>query len=308
MTYEVLYRGLRGRLDPDYRVRAGKHKDITGWEQLKNVSLVDQSPIGRTPRSNPATYTGVFSAIRELYAQLPESRLRGYASGRFSFNIKGGRCEACGGAGERRVSMLFMPDVFVECDVCHGTRYNRETLEVKFKDHSIADVLKLSVDDAAELFKDLPKIAHKLEFLQRAGLGYIQLGQSALTLSGGEAQRVKLAKELSKRFGGNTLYLLDEPSTGLFYPDVARLLQILHGLVDQGNSVLVIEHNMDIICSCDYVIDLGPDGGEDGGKVVDCGTPAQLASRGTGYTAQAIRSYLKDFGKEGKDGATRKKK
>ncbi len=308
LMYEVLYRGLRGRLDPDYRVRAGKHKDITGWEQLKNVSLVDQSPIGRTPRSNPATYTGVFSAIRELYAQLPESKLRGYASGRFSFNIKGGRCEACGGAGERRVSMLFMPDVFVECDVCHGTRYNRETLEVKFKDHSIADVLKLSVDDAAELFKDLPKIAHKLEFLQRAGLGYIQLGQSALTLSGGEAQRVKLAKELSKRFGGNTLYLLDEPSTGLFYPDVARLLQILHGLVDQGNSVLVIEHNMDIICSCDYVIDLGPDGGEDGGKIIDCGTPAQLASRGTGYTAQAIRSYLKDFGKEGKDGAPRRKK
>lgn len=297
LLYDVLYRGLRRRMDADYRDRAGKHKDITGWEVLKNVSMVDQSPIGRTPRSNPATYTGVFSAIRELYAQLPEARLRGYTSGRFSFNVKGGRCEACGGAGEKRVSMLFMPDVYVECDVCHGTRYNRETLEVKFKGQSIADVLKLSVDEAMELFKDLPKISRKLRFLQRAGLGYIHLGQSALTLSGGEAQRVKLAKELSKRFGGNTLYMLDEPSTGLFYPDVARLLQILHDLVEQGNSVLLIEHNMDIICSSDYVIDLGPEGGSAGGQVVACGTPRELAENGIGYTALAIREYLRTFGK-----------
>ena len=308
LMYDVLYRGLRRKIDPDYRDRPGKHDEIAGWEALKNVSLVDQSPIGRTPRSNPATYTGVFSAIRELFAQLPEAKLRGYSSGRFSFNVKGGRCEACGGAGERRVSMLFMPDVYVECDVCHGTRYNRETLEVKFKGHSIADVLNLSVDEAAELFKDLPKIAHKLEFLQRAGLGYIHLGQSALTLSGGEAQRVKLAKELSKRFGGNTLYMLDEPSTGLFYPDVERLLYILHGLVDQGNSVLLIEHNMDIICSSDYIIDLGPEGGKGGGRVVDCGTPQQLAQKGKGYTAQAIREYFREFKKEPAHGKKKKTK
>ena len=311
LMYDVLYRGLRRKLDADYRDRPGRHKDILGWEQLKNVAMVDQSPIGRTPRSNPATYTGVFSAIRELYSQLPEAKLRGYASGRFSFNVKGGRCEACGGAGERRVSMLFMPDVYVECDVCHGTRYNRETLEVKFKRHSIADVLNLSVDEAMELFKDLPRIARKLEFLQRAGLGYIHLGQSALTLSGGEAQRVKLAKELSKRFGGSTLYLLDEPSTGLFYPDVGRLLRILHALVDQGNSVLLIEHNMDIICSSDYVIDLGPEGGSAGGRVVDCGAPRELAERGRGYTAAAIREYLHDFEKSGEvkgDGKPRRKK
>ena len=270
--------------------------------------MVDQSPIGRTPRSNPATYTGLFSSIRELYAELPEAKLRGFGSGRFSFNIKGGRCEACGGAGEKRVSMLFMPDVYVECDVCHGARYNRETLEVKFKDHSIADVLNLSVDQAAELFADIPKIAKRLELLQRAGLGYIHLGQSALTLSGGEAQRVKLAKELSKRFTGNTLYMLDEPSTGLFYTDVAKLLRIFHDLVDQGNSVLLIEHNMDIICSCDYVIDLGPDGGSAGGKLVACGSPQELALSGKGYTALAIRQYLKEFGRTKDNGSAKKKR
>ncbi len=307
LMYDVLYRGLRRKLDPDYRDRPGKHEDILGWEALKNVSLVDQSPIGRTPRSNPATYTGVFSAIRDLFAQLPEAKLRGYSSGRFSFNVRGGRCEACGGAGERRVSMLFMPDVYVECDVCRGTRYNRETLEVKFKGRSVADILAMSVDEAAELFADIPKIAGRLEFLRRAGLGYIHLGQSALTLSGGEAQRVKLAKELSKRFGGSTLYLLDEPSTGLFYPDVERLLHILHGLVDQGNSVMLIEHNMDIICSSDYVIDLGPEGGDAGGRVVDAGPPARLAERGKGYTARAIREYLRAFGKEKKNEKFRKK-
>lgn len=306
--HDVLYRGLRRKMDPDYRNIPGRHKDIVGWEGLKNVSMVDQSPIGRTPRSNPATYTGLFSSIRELYAELPEAKLRGFGSGRFSFNIKGGRCEACGGAGEKRVSMLFMPDVYVECDVCHGARYNRETLEVKFKDHSIADVLNLSVDQAAELFADIPKIAKRLELLQRAGLGYIHLGQSALTLSGGEAQRVKLAKELSKRFTGNTLYMLDEPSTGLFYTDVAKLLRIFHDLVDQGNSVLLIEHNMDIICSCDYVIDLGPDGGSAGGKLVACGSPQELALSGKGYTALAIRQYLKEFGRTKDNGSAKKKR
>lgn len=297
LMHDVLYRGLRRHLDADYRERPGAHRDIIGWEGLRNVSMVDQSPIGRTPRSNPATYTGVFSAIRELFAKMPEAKLRGYTAGRFSFNVKGGRCEACGGAGEKRVSMLFMPDVFVECDVCHGAKYNRETLEVKYKGKNIADVLAMSVDEAAELFEDQPKIAHRLHLMQRAGLGYIGLGQSALTLSGGEAQRVKLAKELSKRFGGDTLYMLDEPSTGLFYPDVAKLLQILHDLVEQGNSVLLIEHNMDIICSADYVIDLGPEGGSGGGRVVDHGSPARLAESGKGYTAQAIRAYLAEFGR-----------
>ncbi|MDY3868351.1 MAG: excinuclease ABC subunit UvrA, partial [Pyramidobacter sp.] len=311
LLHNVLYRALRRKMDADYRDLPGRHKSLTGWENLKNVSMVDQSPIGRTPRSNPATYTGLFSAIRELFAELPEAKLRGFGSGRFSFNIKGGRCEACGGAGEKRVSMLFMPDVYVECDVCHGTRYNRETLEVKFKGHSIADVLNLSIDQAAQLFADIPKIAKRLELLQRAGLGYMHLGQSALTLSGGEAQRVKLAKELSKRFSGNTLYMLDEPSTGLFYTDVSKLLRIFHDLVDQGNSVLLIEHNMDIICSADYVIDLGPDGGNSGGRVVACGTPAELAASGKGYTALAIRDYLQELGKcdrKVKDNGAKKKK
>ena len=311
LLHNVLYRALRRKMDADYRDLPGRHKSLTGWENLKNVSMVDQSPIGRTPRSNPATYTGLFSAIRELFAELPEAKLRGFGSGRFSFNIKGGRCEACGGAGEKRVSMLFMPDVYVECDVCHGTRYNRETLEVKFKGHSIADVLNLSIDQAAQLFADIPKIAKRLELLQRAGLGYMHLGQSALTLSGGEAQRVKLAKELSKRFSGNTLYMLDEPSTGLFYTDVSKLLRIFHDLVDQGNSVLLIEHNMDIICSADYVIDLGPDGGNSGGRVVACGTPAELAASGKGYTALAIRDYLQELEKcdrKVKDNGTKKKK
>ncbi len=298
VLHEILYKGLRRKMDDAFRDRPGQHRAIEGWEQLKNVALVDQDPIGRTPRSNPATYTGLFSSIRELFAQLPEAKIRGFEQGRFSFNVKGGRCEACGGAGEKRVSMLFMADVYVKCDVCGGRRYNRETLEVKFKGHSIADVLDLSVDQAAELFRDIPKIAKRLELLQQAGLGYLHLGQSALTLSGGEAQRVKLARELSKRFTGNTLYLLDEPSTGLYYTDVAKLLEIFHSLVDQGNSVVLIEHNMDIICSSDYIIDLGPEGGDAGGRLVACGSPKEMASA-QGYTAEAIREYLKLF-KEGR--------
>ncbi len=296
LMYDVLYKGLQRRMNPDFRDRPGAHRGMKGWNGLKNVALVDQSPIGRTPRSNPATYTGLFSAIRELFAQLPEAKLRGFGQGRFSFNVKGGRCEACGGAGERRVSMLFMPDVYVQCDVCGGRRYNRETLEVRFKGHSIADVLDLTVDEAAKLFEDIPSIARRLALLQKAGLGYIRLGQSALTLSGGEAQRVKLSKELSKRFTGSTLYLLDEPSTGLYYTDVAKLLKILHELVAGGNSLVVIEHNMDIICSSDYVIDLGPDGGAAGGRLVCCGTPKQLTENPVGCTAEAMAQYVRELG------------
>ena len=298
LLYEILYKGLKGKFDKDYRDKAGKFKSIEGYESLRNIVLVDQSPIGRTPRSNPATYTGVFTSIRELFACLPESKLRGYLPGRFSFNVKGGRCEACSGDGELKVSMLFLQDVYVKCDVCHGNRYNRETLEVKYKGLSIADVLDLTVDEAAEHFKDMPRIAGKLNVIQEAGLGYIKLGQSAVTLSGGEAQRVKLATELSKKFRGNTLYLLDEPTTGLHYTDVKKLLKLLHKLVDSGNSVLVIEHNLDVLASSDYIIDLGPDGGKRGGKLVTKGTPEEV-SRSKGFTGKYLSDFLKDI-KRGK--------
>ncbi len=297
LLYEILYKGLRGKFDKEYRERAGKFDSISGYGSLRNIVLVDQSPIGRTPRSNPATYTGVFTPIREFFAQLQESKLRGYQPGRFSFNVKGGRCEACGGDGELKVSMLFLPDVYVKCDVCKGRRYNRETLEVRHKGLSIADVLDLSVDEAIEHFKDIPRIANKLSVIQEAGLGYIKLGQSATTLSGGEAQRVKLATELSKKFRGNTLYLLDEPTTGLHYTDVKKLLKLLHKLVDQGNSVLVIEHNLDVLASADYIIDLGPDGGRRGGKLTAKGTPEEVA-RSKGATGKYLAEFLKKI-KEG---------
>ena len=292
--YEVLYKGLRGKFDRDFRERCGKVDSITGYESLRNIVLVDQSPIGRTPRSNPATYTGVFSPIRDFYAQLPESKLRGYQPGRFSFNVKGGRCEACGGDGVLKVSMLFLPDVYVKCDVCKGQRYNRETLEVRYKGLSIADVLDLSVDEAVEHFGGIPRIANKLKVLQEAGLGYIRLGQPAPTLSGGEAQRVKLATELSKKFRGNTLYLLDEPTTGLHYTDVKKLLKLLHKLVDQGNSVLVIEHNLDVLASSDYIMDLGPEGGRGGGKLTAKGTPEEVALA-KGPTSQYLAQFLKEM-------------
>lgn len=291
--YEILYKGLRGKFDKDFRERAGKFASISGYESLKNIVLVDQSPIGRTPRSNPATYTGVFSLIREFYAQLPESRLRGYLPGRFSFNVKGGRCEACGGDGVIKVSMLFLPDVYVKCDICGGKRYNRETLEVKFKGLTIADVLNLTVDEATKHFDDIPRIASKLKTLQDAGLGYIRLGQPATTLSGGEAQRVKLAAELGKKFSGSTLYLLDEPTTGLHYTDVQKLLKLLHKLVEHGNSVLTIEHNLDVLASSDYIIDLGPEGGRGGGRVVAKGTPEQIA-RADGATSKYLAQFLKE--------------
>lgn len=300
LAHEILYKGLKRILDPDFRERPGKCSAIIGSESLRNIVLVDQSPIGRTPRSNPATYTGVFTLIRELFSRLPESKMRGYSPGRFSFNIRGGRCEACGGGGSVKVSMLFLPDVYVKCEVCDGKRYNSETLEVLYKGKNISEVLDMTVDEARNFFADIPRISSKLSLLQDAGLGYIRLGQSALTLSGGEAQRVKLAKELSKRFSGHTLYILDEPTTGLFYTDVEKLLRILHKIVEKGNTVLVIEHNLDVLASSDYIIDLGPEGGEEGGRVVICGTPDKIIKSSKGYTSGSLRNYVKENIAEGR--------
>jgi excinuclease ABC subunit A len=294
-VYDVLYKGMRRLMDRDFRERPGRHREITGIEDFDNVVLVDQSPIGRTPRSNPATYTGVFSLIRDFFAEMPEAKIRGYKPGRFSFNVRGGRCEACGGAGSVKVSMLFLPDIYVDCEVCGGTRYNRETLEVRFKGKSIADVLAMTVDEAVDFFADIPRIASKLKLIQDAGLGYIRLGQSALTLSGGEAQRVKLSKELAKRFGGKTLYLLDEPTTGLFYTDVRKLLEIVHRIVNQGNTVVFIEHNLDVLMSADHIVDLGPEGGEGGGNIVAEGTPEKVAASKKGYTSKYLKEYMKEL-------------
>jgi len=288
---EILYRALAGQI---YRSRdkAGAHDRISGLENLDKVIRIDQSPIGRTPRSNPATYTGLFAPIRDLYSRLPESRQRGYKPGRFSFNVKGGRCEACQGDGLRRIEMNFLPDVYVTCDVCHGRRYNRETLAVKFKGFSIADLLDTTVEDALPVLENIPQIRAKLETLHDVGLGYIHLGQSSTTLSGGEAQRIKLARELSKRQTGRTFYLLDEPTTGLHFDDVRKLLDVLRRLVDLGNTVVVIEHNLDVIKTADWIIDLGPDGGEDGGRVVASGTPEQVMRSKKSYTAEALRRLL----------------
>ncbi|MCS6980600.1 MAG: excinuclease ABC subunit UvrA [Flavobacteriales bacterium] len=273
-------------------------RSLRGTEHIDKVISVDQSPIGRTPRSNPATYTGVFSEIRNLFAQLPEARVRGYKPGRFSFNVKGGRCEECQGAGIKTIEMNFLPDVQVTCDTCQGRRYNRETLEVRYKGRSISDILEMEIHRAVEFFENIPSIARKLQTLQEIGLGYLRLGQQATTLSGGEAQRVKLAAELNKRDSGRTLYLLDEPTTGLHFEDVRQLLNILHRLVDKGNTVLVIEHNREVITNADYIIDLGPEAGEEGGKIIFAGTPEEMVLKGTGYTAQFLRQELKTFAKE----------
>ena len=291
LLYDVLYKGMRRILDRDFRERPGKFSSIEGAEMFTAVTLVDQSPIGRTPRSNPATYTGLFTLIREFYAGLPESRIRGWNAGRFSFNVKGGRCESCGGAGSVKTSMLFLPDIYSDCEVCGGTRYNHETLEVRFKGKNISDVLGMTVDEAGEFFRDIPKIAGKLRLIHDAGLGYMHLGQSALTLSGGEAQRVKLSKELSKKFTGHTLYILDEPTTGLFYTDIRRLLEIVHRITDAGNTVIFIEHNLDVLLSADYIVDLGPEGGDNGGEVVACGTPEEIIACGKGYTSEFLGEY-----------------
>jgi len=292
LVNDILYRALAQKL---YRSREdpGEHKSITGTEHIDKVIRIDQSPIGRTPRSNPATYTGVFTHIRDLYAMLPESRERGYKAGRFSFNVSGGRCEHCQGEGERRIEMNFMPDVYVLCEVCGGKRYNRETLAVKFKDKSIADLLEMSVSDALPILEDIPQIRQRLQTLEDVGLGYIKIGQSAVTLSGGEAQRMKLAKELSKRQTGRTLYLLDEPTTGLHFEDVSKLLEVIHRLTDLGNSVIIIEHNMDVIRNADWLIDLGPEGGEDGGRLVAQGTPDHVSKIKKSYTGQALVDYLR---------------
>jgi excinuclease ABC subunit A len=270
----------------------GEHDAIDGVDNLDKVINIDQSPIGRTPRSNPATYTGVFDPIRMLFAQTPEARMRGYRPGRFSFNVKGGRCEACAGDGIVTIEMVFLPDVYVPCEVCKGARYNRETLEVRYKGKNIADVLKMTVAEALEFFRNIPAIARKLQTIHDVGLDYIRLGQPATTLSGGEAQRVKLATELSRRATGRTLYLLDEPTTGLHFDDIRKLLDVLGRLVDAGNAVLVIEHNPDVIKCADRIIDLGPEGGEEGGYIVAEGTPEQVAGNPKSYTGQVLRRVL----------------
>jgi excinuclease ABC subunit A len=291
LLYDILYRGL-SRILHGSREVAGDHDAIEGVEYIDKVIVIDQSSIGRTPRSNPATYTGVFTDIRTLFAQLPESRARGYKPGRFSFNLKGGRCEACQGNGVIKIEMHFLPDVFVTCEQCQGKRYGRETLDIKYKGKNIADVLDMSVDEAIGFFEHIPPIRRKLEVLQRVGLGYIKLGQPATTLSGGEAQRVKLARELGKVATGRTLYLLDEPTTGLHFADVEKLLSVLLELRDRGNTVLIIEHNLDVIKSCDYLIDLGPEGGEKGGYIVAQGTPEEVAQVPSSYTGQFLREVL----------------
>jgi len=287
---DILYRSLAKTIYGS-REEPGAHDTLTGAEQLDKVVRIDQSPIGRTPRSNPATYTQVFSPIRDLFAMLPESRERGYKAGRFSFNVSGGRCEACQGDGQRRIEMNFMPDVYVQCEVCNGRRYNQETLAVKFHGHSIADILELTIEDALPVLADVPQVRQKLQTLVDVGLGYVHLGQSATTLSGGEAQRMKLARELSKRQTGRTLYLLDEPTTGLHFDDVRKLLEVLHRLADLGNTVIIIEHNLDVIRNADWILDLGPEGGEDGGRVVGQGRPAKIAATRDSYTGQFLKRY-----------------
>ncbi len=292
LVNEILYKKLAKELNRA-KCKAGKHKKIEGIENLDKVIQIDQSPIGRTPRSNPATYTGVFGDIRSLYANTNDAKMRGYGPGRFSFNVKGGRCEACQGDGINKIEMHFLPDVYVPCDVCKGKRYNRETLEVKYKGKSIYDVLEMTVEEGCEFFQNIPKIARKLQTLYDVGLGYIKIGQSSTTLSGGEAQRVKLATELSKRSTGKTIYILDEPTTGLHIADVHRLIEVLQKLVDTGNTVVVIEHNLDLIKTADHIIDLGPEGGDRGGTLVATGTPEQVAKVKESYTGQYLKKMLK---------------
>ena len=288
LTNEILYKRLARDLNRA-RCIPGEHDEILGMEQLDKVIDIDQSPIGRTPRSNPATYTGVFDMIRDLFAATPDAKAKGYKKGRFSFNVKGGRCEACGGDGILKIEMHFLPDVYVPCEVCEGKRYNRETLEVKYKGKSIYDVLDMTVEEALEFFRDLPKLANKLETLRDVGLGYIKLGQSSTTLSGGESQRIKLSSELSKRDTGRTLYILDEPTTGLHFEDIRLLLDVLNKLVDRGNTVIVIEHNLDVIKVADHIIDIGPEGGAAGGEIVAAGTPHEIACAPRSYTGEFLK-------------------
>ncbi|MGH7552689.1 MAG: excinuclease ABC subunit UvrA, partial [Longimicrobiales bacterium] len=291
LVNDILFAALSRQL---YRARVipGDHDAIEGIERIDKVVDIDQSPIGRTPRSNPATYTGLFTPIRDLFSELPESKIRGYSPGRFSFNVKGGRCEACQGDGLIKIEMHFLPDVYVPCDVCRGRRYNRETLEVFYKGKNIADVLEMTVDEALEFFDAVPAIRRKLQTLSDVGLGYIHLGQSATTLSGGEAQRVKLATELSRRDTGRTFYILDEPTTGLHFEDVRLLLEVLHRLVDRGNTVVVIEHNLEVVKTADWIIDLGPEGGDGGGRIVAEGAPEKVAANPVSHTGRFLAETL----------------
>jgi excinuclease ABC subunit A len=291
LLVDILYKRLAQVINGS-KERPGEHDAIDGIEQVDKIINIDQSPIGRTPRSNPGTYTKMFDAIRSLFAELPDSKIRGYSAGRFSFNVKGGRCENCEGQGQLKIEMQFLPDIYVACDVCHGTRYNRETLQVKYKGKSIAEVLDMTVSEGLEFFANIPTILSKLETLEAVGLGYIRIGQPATTLSGGEAQRIKLSRELAKRATGQTLYILDEPSTGLHAADVKRLIHVLQTLADNGNTVLVIEHNLDIIKVADWLIDLGPEGGDAGGYVIATGTPEDVVRIEESHTGQFLRPYL----------------
>ncbi len=302
LVYDILYKALTNKLHKA-RLKVGVHERLTGADGLDKVVAVDQKPIGRTPRSNPATYTGLFAALRDLFAHAPEARARGYAAGRFSFNVAGGRCEECEGAGVKKIEMHFLPDVFVTCDRCEGKRYNKETLAVTYKGRTIADFLAMTIDDAAELLKAHPQIKRKLATLKKVGLGYLRLGQPAPTLSGGEAQRIKLSKELGRRATGRTLYLLDEPTTGLHFDDVRKLLEVLSELTALGNTVVIIEHNLEVIKYCDYIIDLGPEGGEEGGWVVAQGTPESVAGEARSHTGQYLKKALGDGRPAGKDGS-----
>ncbi|NLD29374.1 MAG: ATP-binding cassette domain-containing protein, partial [Clostridiales bacterium] len=291
LVNEILYKALAQQLHGAGE-KPGAHDRIEGVEHLDRVIDIDQSPIGRTPRSNPATYTNLFNDIRTLFAATSDAKIRGYSAGRFSFNVKGGRCEACQGDGIVKIEMHFLSDVYVPCEVCGGKRYNRETLEVKYKGKSISDVLDMTIDESVEFFSAVPKIYNRCKKMQEVGLGYVKLGQPATTLSGGEAQRVKLATELSKRSTGKTIYILDEPTTGLHSADVHKLIDVLQELVDQGNTVLVIEHNLDVVKNADYIIDLGPDGGDNGGTVVATGTPEQVAKTKGSYTGEYLKKML----------------
>jgi excinuclease ABC subunit A len=288
LVLETLYKALAQKLN-NSRVVAGAHDELKGIDKIDKIVDIDQSPIGRTPRSNPATYTGAFTPIRDWFAGLPEAKARGYGVGRFSFNVKGGRCEACSGDGVMKIEMHFLPDVYVTCEQCSGRRYNRETLEITYKGKSIADVLDMTVEEGARFFSAVPSIRSKLEMLEEVGLGYIHIGQAATTLSGGEAQRIKLAKELARRATGKTLYILDEPTTGLHFDDVKKLLEVLHRLIDQGNSMIVIEHNLDVIKTADHIIDLGPEGGEEGGHIVATGTPEEIMKNKNSFTGKYLR-------------------
>jgi excinuclease ABC subunit A len=292
LVNEILHKAIANRLHQSTYV-VGRHKKIQGLEAIDKIINIDQAPIGRTPRSNPATYTGLFTPLRDLFAQIPESKSRGYTAGRFSFNVKGGRCEKCEGDGVLRIEMHFLPDVYVTCEQCKGKRYNRETLEIHFKGKNISDLLDMTVEEALDHLQHIPVLQNKLNTLIEVGLGYIRLGQSATTLSGGEAQRIKLAKELSKRSTGRTLYVLDEPTTGLHLKDIQKLLQVMNQLVGNGNTVVVIEHNLDVIKTADWIIDMGPEGGEGGGLVVAEGTPQEVAKNKRSITGQFLAPYLK---------------